>query len=53
MVNAERLNPELMIQPNEIADVIEFVLSTSKKICPTEITVQPQRSPWKQSDQHL
>ena len=53
MVNAERLNPELMIQPNDIADVVEFVLSTSKTICPTEITVQPRRSPWKQSGQHL
>ena len=53
MVNAERLNPELMIQPNDIADVVEFVLSTSKTICPTEINVQPQRTPWKQSDQHL
>ena len=53
MVNAERLNPELMIQPNDIADVVEFVLSTSKPICPTEITIQPQRTPWKHSDQHL
>ena len=53
MVNPERLNPELMMQPNDIADVVEFVLNTSETICPTEITVQPQRSPWKQSGQHL
>ena len=47
MVNPERLNPELMMQPNDIADVVEFVLNTSETICPTEITVQSQRSPWK------
>ena len=53
MVNPERLNPELMMQPNDIAEAVKFVLNTSKTACPTEILIQPQRSPWKKVDMHL
>ena len=53
MVNPERLNPELMMQPNDIAEAVNFVLNTSETACPTEIIIQPQRSPWKKSDMHL
>ena len=53
MVNPERLNSELMMQPNDIAEAVNFVLNTSKTACPTEIIIQPQRSPWKKSDMHL
>lgn len=53
MVNPERLNPELMMQPSDIAGVVHFVLNTSKTACPTEIIIQPQRSPWKKAGMHL
>ena len=53
MVNPERLNPELMMQPDDISQVVQFILSTSTTACPTEITIQPQRSPWKKPDMHL
>ena len=53
MVNPERLNSELMMQPNDIAEVVNFVLNASETACPTEIIIQPQRSPWKKSDMHL
>ena len=53
MVNPERLNPELMMQPDDISQVVQFILSTSTTACPTEITMQPQRSPWKSTDMHI
>ena len=53
MVNPERVNPELIMQPEDISQVVQFILSTSATACPTEITVQPQRSPWKSTDMHL
>tara|TARA_B100001079_G_scaffold129582_1_gene111185 strand:+ start:42 stop:791 length:750 start_codon:yes stop_codon:yes gene_type:complete len=53
MVNPERLNPELMMQPDDISQVVQFILNTSTTACPTEITIQPQRSPWKKPDMHL
>ena len=53
MVNPERVNPRLMMQPDDISQVVHFILSTSATACPTEITMQPQRSPWKKSDMHL
>ena len=53
MVNPERLNPELMMQPEDISQVVHFVLSTSATACPTEIIIQPQRSPWKSTGMHL
>ena len=53
MVNPERLNPELMMQPHDISQVVQFILSTSTTACPTEIIMQPQRSPWKSTDMHL
>ena len=53
MVNPERLNPELMMQPSDIAEAVNFVLNTSETACPTEILMQPQRSPWKKADMHI
>jgi len=53
MVNPERLNPELMMQPDNISQVLQFILSTSTTSCPTEIMIQTQRSPWKSPDMHL
>ena len=53
MVNPERLNSELMMQPSDIAAAVYFILSTSETACPTEIVMQPQRSPWRTVGMHL
>lgn len=34
-----------MIRPNDIADAVEFVLSSSPNCCPTEIVIRPQLRP--------
>ena len=41
MVNPERLNPELMMQPNDISVAVNFVLNSSETACLTEILLQP------------
>ena len=53
MVNPKRLNPELMMQPSDIARAVHFILNSSENACPTEIVMQPQRSPWKKVGMHL
>ena len=53
MVNPERLIPERMIQPSDVSELIKFVLMTSATACPTEISLQPQRSPWKIQGRHI
>lgn len=47
MARSEGLDEELMIQPNDIADAMTFVLESSKSVCPTEIKLRPQRSPYR------
>jgi NADP-dependent 3-hydroxy acid dehydrogenase YdfG len=34
-----------MIQPEDVADTVAFVLQTPSQVCPTEIVLQPQRNP--------
>jgi NADP-dependent 3-hydroxy acid dehydrogenase YdfG len=46
LVQADGLDPALMIQPNDIAQTVLFVLSLPDTACPTEITLLPQRSPY-------
>ena len=46
MVQSERLDRSLMIQPDDITRTILFVLTTPETACPTEITIRPQRSPY-------
>ena len=53
MVNPTRLNPELMMEPSDIAHAVHFILKTSANACPTEIIMQPQRSPWKKVGMNL
>ncbi len=36
----------LMIQPEDVAETVLFVLSMAETVCPTEITLLPQRSPY-------
>jgi NADP-dependent 3-hydroxy acid dehydrogenase YdfG len=38
--------PALMIQPEDIARTVLFVLTMPETACPTEITIRPQRSPY-------
>jgi len=47
LVTSDNLNPELMIQPGDIAKTVLFVLSMPATACPTEITILPQRSPYR------
>ncbi len=42
----DRLDPALMIQPEDIARTVLFVLTMPETACPTEITIRPQRSPY-------
>jgi len=46
MAASDRLDPALMIQPDDIARTVLFVLTMPETACPTEITIRPQRSPY-------
>lgn len=40
-----QLDRSKMIQPNDIADAVYYVLTSAATCCPVEITVRPQRTP--------
>ena len=42
----EGIDPALMIQAEDIAHTVLFILSMAETACPTEITILPQRSPY-------
>ena len=46
MVRSDRVDRTRMIQPDDIARTVVFVLSMPGTACPTEITIRPQRSPY-------
>ena len=46
LVQTDGIDPDLMIQPDDIAQTLLFVLSLPDTVCPTEITLLPQRSPY-------
>ena len=46
MVRSDRLDRGRMIQPEDIARTILFVLQMPGTTCPTEITLRPQRTPY-------
>jgi NADP-dependent 3-hydroxy acid dehydrogenase YdfG len=46
LVRSDKLDSELMIQPEDIAQTVLYVLSMAGTACPTEITILPQRSPY-------
>ena len=46
LVASDRLDPARMIQPDDIARTVLFVLAMPATACPTEITIRPQRSPY-------
>lgn len=46
MSRSERLNSKLMIQPDDIAHTVIYILTMSGTGCPTEIVMLPQKSPY-------
>jgi 3-oxoacyl-[acyl-carrier protein] reductase len=46
LVESDNVNPDLMIQPEDIAHTVQYVLSMSDTACPNEITILPQKSPY-------
>ena len=46
LVKSEGIDKSLMIQPEDIAQTVLFVLSMPETACPTEIVILPQRSPY-------
>lgn len=47
LVKSDDIDPDLMIQPEDIAQTVLFVLSLPETACPTEIKILPQRSPYR------
>jgi 3-oxoacyl-[acyl-carrier protein] reductase len=47
LVTSDGIDKALMIQPEDIAQTVIFVLSMPETACPTEIVILPQRSPYK------
>ena len=46
MSKSDRLDSSLMIQPEDIAQTVLFVLNMPTTACPTDIEIRPQRSPY-------
>ena len=46
MVKSDRIVREKMIQPEDVARTVMYVLTMSEATCPTDITLRPQRSPF-------
>ena len=45
LARSDRVDPALMIQPEDISRTILFVLAMPGTACPTEIVIRPQRTP--------
>ena len=39
------LNANHMIQPEDVADAVQYIVNASNTCCPTEIVLRPQRRP--------
>ena len=46
VASVDGIDPDLMIQPDDIAQTVLFVLTLPVTACVTELTVLPQRSPY-------
>lgn len=42
-----KLDRTRMILPEDVADAVLYVLNSSSKVCPLEITLRPQRTPYR------
>lgn len=47
-----KLDRGKMIRPEDIAQTVLFILTSAPTSCPVEITVRPQRSPYKAGNRH-
>ena len=47
LARSDRVDPALMIQPEDISRTILFVLTMPGTACPTEIVIRPQRTPYR------
>jgi 3-oxoacyl-[acyl-carrier protein] reductase len=47
MGQGDNLQPEKMIQPEDIAEAVMWVIKAPLTACPTEITIRPQLSPYR------
>lgn len=47
MARSDRLNSDLMIQPDDIAHTVIYILTMPGTGCPTEIVILPQKSPYR------
>lgn len=47
LVNTERIDPERMIQVEDISEMIALAITLPETACLTEMTVRPQRSPYR------
>lgn len=47
MPDGDNVDRQLMIQPADIAYTVKFILEFPATGCPTEITIRPQRNPYK------
>ena len=47
MVSGDKVIPEKMIQPEDIASAVVWALQVPANACPTDITIRPQRSPYR------
>ena len=45
--NDKKLDPDKMIQPDDVAQTVNFILSMPQNVCPLEITLFPQKNPRK------
>jgi NADP-dependent 3-hydroxy acid dehydrogenase YdfG len=45
MTSAYDFNAAHLIQPDDVADAVEYVLNSSAGCCPTEIVIRPQKRP--------
>lgn len=43
----KHINRTKMIRPEDVADAVLFVLNASSTCCPVELTVRPQRTPYR------
>ena len=49
LVNTERLDPAMMIQVEDVSEMIALAVTLPNTACVTEMTVRPQRSPYRQA----
>jgi 3-oxoacyl-[acyl-carrier protein] reductase len=47
LVASKNLDADKMIQPEDVADTVLWICQTPANVCPTQITLRPQRTPYR------